>query len=334
MRRTIKTRRSGFHVVNTNTGTGKLRSFLCRRTAILRVSVLTMLLTLGFSLSTISQADTLSSYKPKPDPMPGGVAVIELPVSLGTEEEPVVYFQGRRTFVKNHPYNKKSDNRWITWVGIPLNTPSGKEPLLIEQPNGRNREIMINIRPPKHSERYLVSREPVQKNLSAAQQQQIINDANLIKRLTLQRSGLEPDVRPFLHPTRGEIIRPFGDQTYLNGKLLDSHNGIDLSGQRANAPADGKIVLIKDLFYGGKTVLIDHGRGLFTQYSHLASVNVRVREGQRIRRGEEIGKVGRSGHRIDIGKDYAADIKQPHLHWSVSLNGVFVDPKLFLMEAE
>ncbi|OOV88753.1 hypothetical protein BTA35_0204550 [Oceanospirillum linum] len=292
-----------------------------------------MLLVLGFSLSAISRADTISSYKPKPDPMPGGVAVIELPVSLGTEEEPVVYFQGRRVFVKNHPYNQKSDNRWITWVGIPLNTQPGKVPLLIEQPNGRNREIMINIRPSKHSERYLVSRKPIQKNLSAAQQQQIMNDADLIKRLTQQRSGLKPDTRPFMHPTRGEVIRPFGDQTYLNGELLDSHNGIDLSGQRANAPAGGKVVLIKDLFYGGKTVLIDHGRGLFTQYSHLASVNVRVREGQRIRRGEEIGKIGRSGHRIDIGKDYAADITQPHLHWSVSLNGVFVNPELFLDKA-
>ena len=292
-----------------------------------------LLALLMFSIGTGAQAETTSADSdPKPDPMPGGVAVIELPVSLGTEQEPSVFFKGRKVFVMNRPYNKKSDNRWIAWVGIPLDTQAGKQPLVIEQPNGRNRELMINVRPSSHSENYMVSRNPVEKNLTPAQQRRIRDEQALIERLIQRRSDTAPDTRPFLHPTRGSIERPFGDRVFLNGELLDSHDGIDLSGQRANAPADGTVVLIKELFYGGKTVLVDHGRGLFTQYSHLDRINFRVREGQRIRRGEEIGKIGRTGHHIRPGQDYAAKITRPHLHWGVSLNGVFVNPKLFLLD--
>lgn len=337
MRRHTKSRRSVFGLIHSFNGTAASRSFLSTRIHLLpalKSTFCLLILSLGLTLSSLSHAETAPDYDPKPDPMPGGVAVIELPVSLGTEAEPVVYFQGKRVFVMNRPYNKKSDNRWIAWVGIPLDTPAGKQPLVIEQPNGRNRELMINVRSAQHTENYIVTRNPVKKNLNRKQEQQIEQDDARLNRLINQWNDKEPDTRTFLHPTRGSQLRQFGDRVFMNGELLDSHNGIDLSGQRAAAPADGTVVMIRDLFYGGKTVLIDHGRGLFTQYSHLAGINFRIREGQRIRRGEEIGKVGTSGHHIEAGKDYAADIKRPHLHWGVSLNGVFVNPKLFLVDAE
>ncbi len=342
MRRQTKSRRSVtrgsvFKLMNITSGTAAPWSFqLPRLKALptLKSTFCLILLSLSLTLSSLSRAETAPEYEPKPDPMPGGVAVIELPVSLGTEEEPVVYFQGKRVFVMNRPYNKKSDNRWIAWVGIPLSAKPGKMPLVIEQPNGRSREIMINVLPPKHSENFVVTRKAAQKNLTQEQEQQIEQDKEALDRMINRWNNKEPDSRTFLHPTRGSQLRGFGDRVFLNGELLDSHNGIDLSGQRAASPADGTVVMIRDLFYGGKTVLIDHGRGLFTQYSHLAGINFRIREGQRIRRGEEIGKIGISGHHIEAGKDYAAEIKRAHLHWGVALNGVYVNPKLFLVDAE
>ncbi|WP_028303912.1 M23 family metallopeptidase [Oceanospirillum maris] len=316
-------------------GLTQLQSLRFRRTPLLSLPFMFTLMVLALlSYASVSQAATPSGYDPKPDPMPGGVAVIELPVSLGTDEEPEAYFQGQRVFVMNRPYNRKSDNRWVAWVGIPLSTPAGKTPLTIEQPNGRNRDIIINVRPPQHNDKYMVSRKPIQKNLTSKQKRQIEQDQALVEKLIKRWSNTAPDTRTFLHPTRGAQLRAFGDRSFLNGKLLDSHNGLDLNGQRAAAPADGTVVMIRNLFYGGSTVIIDHGRGLFTHYSHLKEINFRIREGQRIRRGEEIGKIGTSGHHINAGIDYAAKIKHPHLHWGVSLNGVFVDPKLFLIEAE
>ena len=337
MRRQTKNRRSVFGLHNIFNGTAASGSCLPPRihlTTRFKCTFCLILLSLGLTLSSLSRAETNPQYDPKPDPMPGGVAVIELPVSIGTEEEPVVYFQGKRVFVMNRPYNRKSDNRWIAWVGIPLSAKPGKMPLVIEQPNGRNREIMINVRPPKHNDNYVVTRQAAKKNLTRQQEQQIADDKRTLESLINRWSSKAPDTRTFLHPTRGSQLRAFGDRVFLNGALLDSHNGIDLSGQRAASPADGTVVMIRDLFYGGKTVLVDHGRGLFTQYSHLAGINFRIREGQRIRRGEEIGKIGNSGHHIEAGKDYAAEIKRAHLHWGVSLNGVFVNPKLFLVDAE
>ena len=283
-------------------------------------------------LSTSAQAVT-GDYQPESDPSPGGVAVIELPVSLGTELAPVVYFQGQQVFVMNRPFNRKSDNRWLAWVGIPRGTQPGKVPLVIEQPNGREREIMLTINSPRQAERYIISRSPVKKNLSTQQRQQILADERLLTALISRWSNQAPDNRGWMHPTRGGVEKAFGERIFINGELHYEHQGVDLSGQRANAPVDGIVVLVRDLFYGGKTVVIDHGRGLFTHYSHLDKVNFRIREGQRIRRGEEIGKIGRTGHHIEPGKDYAAAITQPHLHWAVTLNGVYVDPERFLQDA-
>lgn len=192
---------------------------------------------------------------------------------------------------------------------------------------------MVNVRPSKQQDRFLVSRSPVNKNLTQAQRKQIAQDQAAVIQQIQRWNGKLPDDRVFLHPTRGEVLRPFGERVFMNGELQSSHNGIDLSGKRAVSPIDGTVEMIDDLFYGGKTVIIDHGHGLYTHYSHLNRINFRIREGQRIRRGEEIGQTGTTGHHIKPGQDYAAPIKRRHLHWGISLNGVFVDPELFLGNA-
>ncbi|MGH7229861.1 MAG: M23 family metallopeptidase [Nitrospiraceae bacterium] len=76
---------------------------------------------------------------------------------------------------------------------------------------------------------------------------------------------------------------------------------------------DGVVRLTVDHFFSGKGVFLDHGLGLHSMYFHLSEVT--VQDGQVVKRGQVIGKVGASGR-----------ASGPHLHWGVRLNGARVDP--------
>ena len=74
---------------------------------------------------------------------------------------------------------------------------------------------------------------------------------------------------------------------------------------------------IDDYFFNGKTVFVDHGNGLITMVCHLDRIDVQV--GEIVRSGQRLGLSGMTGR-----------ASGPHVHWSVVLNGVMVDPALFL----
>jgi murein DD-endopeptidase MepM/ murein hydrolase activator NlpD len=113
----------------------------------------------------------------------------------------------------------------------------------------------------------------------------------------------------------------FGDErTYLyQGKSLGNsiHLGMDLAStaQSDIEAANSGIVLFADnLGIYGNSVIIDHGQGISTQYGHMSSIS--VKEGQLVTKGQIIGKTGMTGF---AGGD--------HLHFSLLVGGVFVDPK-------
>ena len=115
----------------------------------------------------------------------------------------------------------------------------------------------------------------------------------------------------------GTIINPFY-------RTLKSHQGVDYTvgeGSSIFATADGTIKEISDKNSTlGKTIIIDHGNGYQTSYSHLLSVG--VRRGQKVQRGDIIALSGNSGLSL-----------APHLHYEVSYNGMRIDPiHYFFME--
>jgi murein DD-endopeptidase MepM/ murein hydrolase activator NlpD len=129
---------------------------------------------------------------------------------------------------------------------------------------------------------------------------------------------------PLSRPVAGPVTSDFGLRRFFNGEPKNPHTGLDL-GAKAGAPvsvcADGVVILTGEHYFAGNCVYVDHGDGLVSMYYHLSSIGVSV--GQRLRRGEILGRVGATGR-----------VTAAHLHWGVSAQGQLVDPLLLMDPAE
>jgi Peptidase family M23 len=123
----------------------------------------------------------------------------------------------------------------------------------------------------------------------------------------------------FIWPAHGPLRGAFGAQRlYLGGVPAAYHSGTDIgaaAGAIVVAPADGVVTLAPPPAFSleGNLVIIDHGLGLTSAFLHLSRAS--VRPGDRVRQGQEIGRVGATGRATG-----------PHLHWSLVWNGARIDP--------
>ncbi len=124
---------------------------------------------------------------------------------------------------------------------------------------------------------------------------------------------------PFSLPVKARISTTFGAQRIVNGKKLSDyyHSGIDYAanmGQPVAACANGKVILVgRNFSLHGNIVAIDHGQGVVSFYLHLQKIL--VKDGQEVKQGEIIGKVGETGR-----------ANGPHLHFSLYVNQVSANP--------
>ncbi len=125
----------------------------------------------------------------------------------------------------------------------------------------------------------------------------------------------------FAWPCRGPVRTGFGVARTINGEIQYRHRGLDIGaaeGTPVVAPADGVVSLVREGYkLHGNTIALDHGQGVSSLYLHLSGIC--VHEGQRVARGEVIGKVGASG--VATG---------PHLHWAVYVAGQAVEPRFWV----
>ena len=122
----------------------------------------------------------------------------------------------------------------------------------------------------------------------------------------------------FVWPVWGRISGIYGAQRILNGKPRQPHYGIDIaapSGVAVRAAGAGRVTMAMDLYFTGGTVVIDHGFGLNSTYSHLKDMY--VRPGDRVTRGGVIGSVGSTGRSTG-----------PHLDWRINWRNKRLDPLL------
>jgi murein DD-endopeptidase MepM/ murein hydrolase activator NlpD len=121
-------------------------------------------------------------------------------------------------------------------------------------------------------------------------------------------------------PVAGAITSAFGYRIHPIFQVRKMHTGVDMHagmGESIHAAAAGTVVQAGWRGGYGKCVVIDHGGGLATLYAHQSEMLVRV--GEKVKRGEVIGKVGSTGYSTG-----------PHLHFEVRVNGSPVDPQGYL----
>lgn len=142
---------------------------------------------------------------------------------------------------------------------------------------------------------------------------------NAARQIVTTAQGWRQD---FMWPVRGRISGLFGSQRIYRGEPGAYHSGVDVatgeSGTPFVAPADGVVILAAQSPFTleGNLLMIDHGNGLNSAFLHCSQLL--VKEGDEVRQGQLIGRLGMSGRATG-----------PHLHWSMKWGNSRLDPMLF-----
>ncbi|NLK63358.1 MAG: M23 family metallopeptidase [Fusobacteria bacterium] len=181
----------------------------------------------------------------------------------------------------------------------------------------KNSEFFINIIGKESVKDSLKVKEETAKKNSDENKKEMRSAVTLVRKNTIPEKLWDDK---FLMPVEGRISTGFALERYVNGKSNGKHSGIDISAKKGTpikSVNNGKIVYSAFLKVTGNTVIIDHGMNLFSSYSHLDTVNIKV--GDIMKKGDIIGTVG------DTGFSTA-----PHLHFTFTIGDTFINPFLLI----
>jgi len=128
------------------------------------------------------------------------------------------------------------------------------------------------------------------------------------------------DSLDFIKPAKGEFTSPYGERIHPITQVEKLHAGIDMGGGGPiQAAEDGKVVKAEYDPGWGHYVKIDHGNNVQTLYAHMKTNSIKVSEGDKVSKDQQIGTMGTTGSSTGI-----------HLHFEVYKDGSTVDPKPLL----
>ena len=225
---------------------------------------------------------------------------------------------GLRAFDRNVPVFSVTPQTWRALIGIDLDVKAGPYPVSIDaQADGRETHTTYELRvlPRKFLTRKLHV-DPSFVHPPADTRERIAREAADLQQIWRSPIPERLWTRGFLRPVAGAIASSFGTRSIYNGESRPPHSGADFrspEGTPVHAPAGGRVVLARELYFSGNTLVIDHGLGVFSLLAHLSTFD--VREGDSVAADQILGRVGATGR-----------VTGPHLHWAMRVGGARVDP--------
>jgi murein DD-endopeptidase MepM/ murein hydrolase activator NlpD len=213
----------------------------------------------------------------------------------------------------------REGGEWIALVGIALAAKAGSKLEVEAQRADGVKRYAITVAPKAYASQHLKV-APGQVDLSPEDLARYEREAAHLAQVRGTFSEEPPSNLAMVQPAPGVRSNSFGKRRFFNGQARNPHGGMDIAaptGAPVIAAAAGRVIDIGDYFFSGNTIVLDHGAGLLSLYAHLSAIDTAT--GQAVTAGERIGKVGATGR-----------VTGPHLHFSVYLNTVAVDPALFL----
>jgi len=251
------------------------------------------------------------SALPTSSMVPGGVAVI----ATGTQAQSA-YYRNRRVLLADY------HGEQYAIVGIPLDAQLGSHQLDLRVADNDTEVMSFTVLDKEYVEQRLTITNERQVNPNNEDMVRINQEsAEMNAAFSSWDESLTP-VLTMLAPVEGVRSSSFGLRRFFNDQPRAPHSGMDIAAPEGTpiiAPAAGVVRATGNYFFNGNTIILDHGHGLITLYCHMNTID--VEPGTRVEAGEQIGQVGQTGR-----------VTGPHLHWSINLNNVRVDPALFLTD--
>ena len=212
---------------------------------------------------------------------------------------------------------------WYGIAGVSLETPPGVYALELKGTSARSAEIKFSQSIAVRAAKYPSVAVTVAKRFTEPSKEQLerIHQDKTVKQDVFQHTDPEREWSgKFKAPVEVPVSDIFGTRRTFNGKVQSMHQGLDYAapnGTPVSASNAGTVLFAGPLYFEGNCVVIDHGQGLLTLYLHLSEI--KVKQGDRIVSGQEIGLSGGTGRATG-----------PHLHLAVRWQGVYLNPATLL----
>lgn len=229
-----------------------------------------------------------------------------------------LYKDGSLLPLLNHP---TKEDKAIALIAVPYRqsnpvellhiTFTGKESLHLPIIKGKYTQEVLSVEPSKVS--------PPKEMLS-----RIKEEAAEAKAIYATATPKRYWNSPFISPLQSLITSDYGTARIFNDTLQSYHSGVDFrasAGTPIVASNDGVVVIAKERYYAGVSVVLDHGEGIYSVYYHLSSIKPKV--GDYLKKGELLGLSGATGR-----------VTGPHLHFGFMVQGTPIAPLDFMQKID